>query len=821
MPDGAWERTQPRKDSGQENQLGRLFAALERNLAGNWLVWVAGVALALGGLFLARFAFEQGLLGPAARVILVALVGGVMIAAAEFLRRRPDIHAAAPSLAAPVLAAAGVITLYGDIYAAHAAFGLLPGGIAFAGLALIAALALGLAWLHGPVIAAFGIAGAFAAPALIGSEDPNAAGLFLYIFGVTTASLAVARFAHWRWTAWLSLAGGAGWPWLWLALSFDPAQALAVAIYLPGYAATAFAFAWEEAAEPFDFAAVRKAGFAAPPVSVLAAYAALAAALLLGLMLADEWSYETQSVFPICIIAAVAMTAAWRRESFALAPVLAGLGAAALLYFWPGYLAHLSVTPEAMARVPPQNELDPTPYLTVGIGLLALFGIGGWLSLGRLRLKGAMASVSAAAPALVLTLMAVKMVHLAPDYLWSLLLFLTAAAQIGLVELRLQQDRETAHPGPPAAYALGAAAAVLCALALTVSEAWLGAALGLETLAVAWLWRRWTLPALNWAAAIGALATTYQLTLGADYLFSGSASAFDSVSLVLAYAVAAAALQTASWAMRGGGSPREGAAVRTLEGAAIALCVLALFLTIRVVLNDGDLLATYVNLIELGLQSALWLALAFALRWRLGGGLTRVQRVAEIVLLSLAGAQIIFMHLLGSNPAFESSAAVHGPPVLNGLLLAYALPAALIGALAWLWRRRGLSAGNPAALASAFLFFVWANLEVRRAFHAPDLSEGGIAEMESWAYSACLLAVGGLYMAAGVLRRLPILRYAALAVLALAAVKVFLFDLAGLGGVWRALSFLGLGATLMALALIYQRVLRLGEQTPDAADAVR
>lgn len=827
MPSGAGgegaagkSRKEADKEADRQSELSQFFEALERSLAGNWLVWVAGLALALGGLFLARYAFEQGFLGPVARVVLIALVGGAMIAAGEFLRRRPDIHAAVPSLAAPVLAAAGVITLYGDIYAAYAAFDLIPGGLAFAGLALIAALALGLAWLHGPVIAAFGITGAFIAPALIGSNDPNAASLFVYVYGVTAASLAVARFARWRWTAWLSLAGGAGWPLLWLTAGFDASQALALSLYLPAYAATAIAFAWEEAETPFDFTAVRKAGAAAPPVSVLAAYAALFASLLLGLMLAARWDYETPSVIPLCAISALAMAAAWRREGFALAPVIAGLAAAALLYLWPGYLAHLSVTPEAMARVPAQIEINPAPCLTVGLGLMALFGIGGWLALGRLRLKGPMASVSAAAPAVALTLMAVKMIYLAPDYLWSLALFLAAATQIGLVELRLQQDRGNRHPGPPAAYALGAAASVLCGLALSLSEAWLGAALGLETLAVAWLWRRWSLPALSWAAAIGALATAYQLTLGADYLLGDISGLSGSISLILAYAVAAAALQAAAWTMRGGDARREGGAVRTLEGSAIALGVLALFFMLRLALN-GDLQASYDNLMELGLQSSLWLALAFALRWRLGGGLTTVQRVAETGLVAMAGVQIALLHLVIRNPALEDGLPVYGPPVFNPLLLAYALPALLTGALAWLWRRRGFSAAHPAALASAFLFFVWATLEVRRAFHAPDLSGGRITDAESWAYSLCWLLVGGLFMAAGIIRRLPILRYAALAVLVVATIKVFLFDLAGLGGVWRALSFLGLGAALMTIALVYQRVLRPGEETPDAGQALR
>ena len=49
------------------------------------------------------------------------------------------------------------------------------------------------------------------------------------------------------------------------------------------------------------------------------------------------------------------------------------------------------------------------------------------------------------------------------------------------------------------------------------------------------------------------------------------------------------------------------------------------------------------------------------------------------------------------------------------------------------------------------------------------------------------------------------LRWASLAVIALAVAKVFLIDMSALTGLWRALSFLGLGGCLIALGWAYQR----------------
>jgi len=48
---------------------------------------------------------------------------------------------------------------------------------------------------------------------------------------------------------------------------------------------------------------------------------------------------------------------------------------------------------------------------------------------------------------------------------------------------------------------------------------------------------------------------------------------------------------------------------------------------------------------------------------------------------------------------------------------------------------------------------------------------------------------------------------ASAAVVALTIGKVFLVDMAGLTGIFRALSFIGLGVVLIGIALLYQRLL--------------
>jgi uncharacterized membrane protein len=61
--------------------------SLEERLGTQWVVWVGGIALVLGGFFLVRYSIEQGWLGPGTRVVLAAVVAAAAIAAGEWTRR--------------------------------------------------------------------------------------------------------------------------------------------------------------------------------------------------------------------------------------------------------------------------------------------------------------------------------------------------------------------------------------------------------------------------------------------------------------------------------------------------------------------------------------------------------------------------------------------------------------------------------------------------------------------------------------------------------------------------------------------------------------
>ena len=69
------------------------------------------------------------------------------------------------------------------------------------------------------------------------------------------------------------------------------------------------------------------------------------------------------------------------------------------------------------------------------------------------------------------------------------------------------------------------------------------------------------------------------------------------------------------------------------------------------------------------------------------------------------------------------------------------------------------------------------------------------------------LAFGVALLAAGILLGSKPARLASAAVVILTVLKVFLVDMAGLQGIYQALSFIGLGAVLLGIGWFYQRLL--------------
>lgn len=161
--------------------------------------------------------------------------------------------------------------------------------------------------------------------------------------------------------------------------------------------------------------------------------------------------------------------------------------------------------------------------------------------------------------------------------------------------------------------------------------------------------------------------------------------------------------------------------------------------------------------------------------------------------------------LLTHNPLLRPLH-IGGPPLLNELLFNYGLPAGLLAWLGALLAGRGF-ADAALLLRSAALLLLLAqlSLEVRRAFRGPLLAGSPPVGAELLAYSAAWLGLGLALLAAALVTRAALLRWASLLLMLLAVGKVFLYDTANLRDLYRVFALLGLGLSLMLLAFCYQR----------------
>jgi uncharacterized membrane protein len=255
---------------------------------------------------------------------------------------------------------------------------------------------------------------------------------------------------------------------------------------------------------------------------------------------------------------------------------------------------------------------------------------------------------------------------------------------------------------------------------------------------------------------------------------------------------------------------RDGRPASILQAIGLALLALFVVLEIRHLANDGVLDAGEPGL---GEQSALTLAaLAFSLGLQRIGRRTAspVYRTASLIAGVIGAAMIALAHFVTANPLLT------GESVGRGFFLNLLLPGYFLPALGAAWVAHAARDVRPrwfvlgfAALALA-LGFAYATLMVRHAFHGPFLDRGAITDAENWTYSVVWLVYGIALLAAGILLRSAIVRAASGLVIAAVICKVFLLDMAALTGALRAASFLGLGAVLIVIGRLYQRLLLRG-----------
>lgn len=397
---------------------------------------------------------------------------------------------------------------------------------------------------------------------------------------------------------------------------------------------------------------------------------------------------------------------------------------------------------------------------------------------------------------------------------------------------RSPEDRLLTH-----AYVGAAVTFLTAAVALQLELQWVTIVWAVEGLMLTWAGLRAGEPAARRAAvAVFAVALIHWLSFDAQqYAFSPETLAEGGNNFVpllnaraLSCLALVSALAGASWLYRGQAGADEGggrgAPGEGERAAAVGLYTLAangLALTL-VTLDLSDYFGRQKALSEGLARERAEGARQFSLTalWSIWGaglvayGVRRVQRAARYAGLALL--VVATVKALGIDLMFYDS--VWHAPLLNHTFLAFALLVAAYAAAVYLYARGGgwlsdeersvipvlVVVANVLALvalsAEAVGYF-----ESRRVLGGDAAGQRDVELSKQLSLSVVWALYGAGLLVVGRVRRSRLLRLMALALLGLTTLKVFLLDLSALDRVYRIVSFIVLGAILLAVSYLYQK----------------
>ncbi|MBB4185068.1 putative membrane protein [Sinorhizobium terangae] len=830
------------EEAGQDEQVAAAVTvepaateSLESRIGGQWPVWVGGLALALGGYFLVQYSIDAGLLSPAVRLALAAAFGLVLGIAGEVIRRRavPTIadrfrHAMIPG----VLTAAGAVTLFGVVYAAHGIYGFIGTATAFALLALVSLVTVALSLLHGQALAGLGLLASLLTPLFVSSAEPRPWVLFGFLSIAWLATLCASRLRRWTVVPTLANVGLGLWG-LAYVVGVTPFEAPPVTFALLVMIA-GVGLVWPGAAERAaedgpgtGRAAATAAGrwerLFAPPHAAVTVSAAIAATVLALLLISPA---VTAARFPVqefvALIAALALVGALRATAiypalFATFGAIAGTWSLTALSNVLAYLDPSRAQPEIV--VSGGTAMLTAMVLSAVFVLLASFVLARRLET-RSQFAVLWAGIAAIAPNALLAMSFLMTGKFAFDLPHGLAAFVSGLLLLALVEwlYRRSADTRDLHiaGGLSVAGSFGLFVLGLHAwtdgLVTTLAIALLGAGDTFAARARSW-------PVLPWITVGSALVVLARIGWEPTIVGAGKLSTTPVFNALLpGYGIPALLLVASAYLLRASPSAR----VRNLLQALASLFVLlTLAILVRHAMNGGVLDSSVPTLAEQSIYTLIAIGASGIFMTLDTRSPSPVFRYGGMGLGVLSMLSVLSAHLFSLNPYF-SGELLGSIPFFDLLFIGYLLPGIAYAGLSWYARdKRPWPYVAALAVGGAVLAFAWASLSVRRFWQGENVADWrGFLQGETYTYSVVWLVLGVLLLVAGSRFNAKSIRIASAALVFIAVLKVFLIDMSNLEGFLRALSFIGLGGVLIGIGLFYQKILsNTGSGGPAGAAA--
>lgn len=764
---------------------------VEQALASRWLVWVGGVAIALGGLLFVKYAHDNGLIPPILRVIIGLLFGAGLVAGGEWVRRRDD--AVAKGYVPAALSAAGLAICFGVIYAAYALYDILSPTACFPLLVLVGLAGLWLSLRQGPFLALLGLVGSYVAPALVPSEFPNVWGFFVYLLVILVAVLTLLRVRIWWWLGFLALAGSLIWPTLWLNGFFATDQIVPIALFaLAVGAASVFLPAGRAILLP-EMGSLADPGEMKPAMQLAVVGLAVAGVILAALVYRSGHDGRTLVAFAISMAAIVGF--GWWRDGMVAAPLAAAAGSFIVLMAWKDVGFHEWAMDERGFWTTVPGLVEPPRFRNAMLAAMAAFTAVGIAGTWQRQEKRPWAALASGAGLLFLFGAWAR-----ADFTLSNTAWAVTGAVIAVV-LATVADRVKESASRAAELLLvGTALLAVFAVDRLFDGVWMTLALAVLAALAAFATRRLPLP---WLGAIAAALATFasaRLFLGREFWSEPTDVPLGPHWVLYGYGVPAVLFWQASRWLKGEAFTKHRVG---LEGLALGLAISLVSLELRVLIGGG-ITRENVGLLELAAHGLAWMGAAYGLAYRQQLFSSLVSQWGARILL-VASCAMFFLALTVRNPVVTGDI-VEGGRYINALWLAYLAPVPLLALMAR--KLDGLGLGEYRSGLGVFalvLLMAFVTLQVKRLFQDFTIDAAFLSDAESYAVSAAWVVTAIAIFVAGIRLDRQAIRYGGLAVLVLAVLKVFALDLFEIGGLWRIASIIGLGLCLIGVGWLYTR----------------
>jgi uncharacterized membrane protein len=692
---------------------------LDQWLAEKGLAWIAGIALALGAIYLVTVAVQSGWFTPALRIGAAFALGVATLGVSEWMRRASIARPPGHSLLAALLAGVGVVVLYATVWGALG-FEFIDSPVAAALLTLCAAALIGLSFLHGEALGVLAIAMALLTPALTNAPLWPSLALTLYVGAVSASGFALAALRRW---SWVTVAAATGlYFWFFQSIAADEVRRALALLSFASFGA--ITLTWRP-----SLADEQKARL---PWSRLRGYGPAVAICVSSVLLIWAWliiapAPSGQIAGPALIAVFHVALASYAVRARAAPPAVLAVAIGGLAI---GFMAYL----RARFAYGPLGE-DFYPTVLIGAFTVTVFA-----QMAHPHRTGRMLiAASGAIGAALLTMLAASS---RGDAWHSVAAWLPLFVGAAVLFVAAWREEATAQNRKADAaidwWGAGGAALVLLGLesALPGEARALGHASAVLLFAIGLIWRGWRVA--GWAA-LSAAALTLAHALSPSLIsptLAGQLPLWAGLGILFGAAVL---LFAASTIIRR--SNENIPIAEALSAASVIAALIGVFVALRWVAAGG----AGVTLDAFTETSLRVLALMAA-------GLTLLPRIHEApgpigawrghVLLGIGLLYAVLVPGLSINPwwGLPGRAVVNGLPILNGLALAFAAPAAFAFAAANRLYTRQRTFARIYAVAGAVLTLLWLVMEIRHSFHNPAMAEPQVGLFESACYGLAFLA---------------------------------------------------------------------------------